>query len=213
MPGRSEDKLFWCIVLSIVLMFIKDGFIIIAIIWGVFFVVVLPIEAKSQKRTEEYMKLEKYPDKYKKAMLRVRDICSGNIMYVDSVENYLKWWYKELDAETREYIRKTDYYDSHFFRVIKNHDTGEKTDKEYINICNTIGKENMEAVECAIKISNGKSGLSPKMEIHWWEEISPKAREIIRKTKYYNSDNFCVIRSNDEKMERIKFYPEFKEKQ
>ena len=211
MPGRSEDKLFWCIVLSLILMFIKGGFAAITILWAYFFVFVLPKEIKRKKRSEEYADLQRHPNKYKKALLRAMDICGNFLEYYSSLEDNLIWWNKELDAETREYIRKTSYYDHPRFRNIKNSDNCSGKDKEYLNLVSRIGKENMEAILFAQKIGNGKDGLDGNTKKWWWRnKITPEAREIIRKMECYNNAYFTTIKYYDEEMKRLKSLPEYR---
>lgn len=213
MPGRSEDKLFWCIVASIVLMFIKEGAIIIFIIWAGFFIIVLPREIMMRDRSKEYNELQKHPDKYKLALRHMKDICTRGSFFDEYRRNSIGWWINELDSETREYIRKTPYYDHRRFKHIKEIDfrVAEK-DKEHIAFVNKVGKKNMEAIQYAQKLASGEIGPAKRtMEAWWGHDISPEARSIIREMECYNDPHFGCIRSFDEKMKELKLLPEFKE--
>ena len=212
MPGRSEDKLFWCIVASLVLMFIKDGFIIIAIIWACFFLIILPREIRARNRARDYEDLERHPNKYRAAILYIRDVCnSSGISRIEAEQNAWVWWIKELDAETRNYLRKTSYYNHPRFKGIKELDSGiAKKDKEYVAAVNQIGKENIKAITYAKRLVNYEIGPDKRMLESWWRNIGEEARDVVRRSEYYDHIQLTTIRYYDKEMKRLKLLPEYK---
>ena len=196
MPGNSENKLFWCIVASLILMFLKGGFVVIAVLWAVFFLYMLPKEIKMKNRADEYAELEKNPNKFKAALLNAKDICDKDIRFERSRANAGHWWFEELDPETREYIRKTPYYDHRLFKNIKSADQYIKDqDKKYIKAVEMYGKANIDAAIYAKRIINREVVLSDyEKRKWWWDKLTPEERRFIQRLGYCKDPAFdCIM--------------------
>lgn len=210
MPGNSEDKLFWCIVASIILFFIKGGLVVIAIIWIGFFFITIPTETKRSDRAKEYAELQRHPNKYKAALLHIKDICTDGLEFNQFRRSSLEWWLKETDPEVREYIRKTPYYNHKYFENVKSLDSHlTENDRKYITLVNKIGKDNMKEINYAYKLATGEFHATKDRMEHWWScKVTPEARNIIRQMEWYNNIHFSIIQEYDKQSKKHGLLPE-----
>ena len=199
MSGKIGDQLFFCIVISLILMFLKGGFIAIAIIWAIFFLFMLPKDEKRKKRAAAYAELRKNPNKYEAALLKIKDICDKDIFFATDRANAGHWWFKELDPETREYIRKTHYYDHRLFKDVKSADQHIiDQDKQYLYVVKIHGKKNIDAAIYAKRIINGEVVLSDYKKREWWcDKLTPEERRFIQRLGYCKNPAFDCIMTYD----------------